>query len=372
MFGKALSIVFFLALLAVIIAIAGGLWFSAFYNNEGPLTAEKTVIIERGSSTRAIAAQLAQEGVVGDELSFYAAARIKGRSAPLLAGEYKFAPGISPREILEKLAKGSVVVRKVTIAEGLPVHQIRSLIENAEGLTGSLPDEIPEGSLLPDTYHFALGDSRAGLVEKMQKAMQEYLDKAWAERDEGLPFTSPREALILASIVEKETGVPDERGRIASVFINRLRKGIRLQTDPTVIYGVTGGTYIQEKKLSKADLADESNPYNTYVIPGLPPGPIANPGREAIDAVMHPDDTDYIFFVSDGEGAHRFSETLDDHNENVKELRKVQKEQKEEAKKAARAEAEADAEKKAGEQKAAPTTPGGSPAASPSQPAPPL
>jgi len=326
MLSRILSSFFYLALFLIIVAIAGGFWFSAFYTKEGPLREETTVTIARGSSIRQIAATLAKEQVVSDEMSFFLAARIKGRHTSLQAGEYRFTPHVSPKDVLDQLSDGKVVVRKVTVPEGLPVHQVIQILQETEGLEGTLPEHISEGSLMPDTYHFTKGDTRASMIEKMQEAMQNYVTNAWKDRAAGLPYESKQDALILASIVEKESGAAGEHARVAGVFINRLNKGIRLQTDPTVIYGLTEGTYIQDRKIRKSDLKDANNPYNTYVHAGLPPSPIANPGRKAIDAVMQPAETNELYFVADGEGGHRFATTLAEHNRNVRLFRKAQRE----------------------------------------------
>ena len=191
------------------------------------------------------------------------------------------------------------------------------------GPVGRLPDE---GWLLPETYHYAFGDSRAGIIQRMRDSMAELLSKAWAERDGGLPLADQREALILASVVEKETGIAAERPRVARVFINRLKLGMRLQSDPTVAFGVVGGHAPLDRPLTRADL-EKPTPYNTYVIKGLPPGAIANPGRAAIEAVLHPAPGDELYFVADGSGGHAFARSLKEHNANVAKWRRFQREQ---------------------------------------------
>jgi UPF0755 protein len=220
------------------------------------------------------------------------------------------------------LERGETVARRVTIAEGLTVAEIFGLLEEAPGLTGPLPEPPPEGSLLPETYFFALGDSRYGLVRRMRGAMTEALEAAWANRAEGLPLASKEEALVLASIVDKETGIPAERRQVAAVFINRLRKGMPLQSDPTVIYGLTGGEGPLQRPLTRKDWEHDS-PYNTYRNPGLPPGAIGNPGRDAIAAVLDPANVDYLYFVADGTGGHAFARTLAEHNRNVAVWRRI-------------------------------------------------
>jgi UPF0755 protein len=224
--------------------------------------------------------------------------------------------------VIAMLAKGETVARRLTIAEGLRVAEIFQLLANTEALQGELPPAPEEGSLLPETYFYAYGDSRVGLVRRMEDAMRETLDELWPQRAEGLPFRTRREALILASIVDKETGVADERDKVAAVFINRLRRGMRLQADPTVIYGLTEGDGALGRELNRGDWGHDSA-YNTYQIDGLPPGPIGNPGRAALEAALNPDEVDYLYFVADGNGGHAFGRTLDEHNRNVAKWRRI-------------------------------------------------
>jgi peptidoglycan lytic transglycosylase G len=214
------------------------------------------------------------------------------------------------------------VARRLTVAEGLTVSEIYQLLEDAEGLEGALPPAPPEGSLLPETYFYAYGDRRADLVKRMQRSMQAVLDELWPQRAQGLPFRSRAEAVTLASIVDKETSAEDERDKVAAVFVNRLRRGMRLQADPTVIYALTDGSGRLGRELTRRDWEHESD-YNTYLVVGLPPGPIANPGRAAIEAVLNPADVDYLYFVADGSGGHAFARTLDEHNRNVATWRKI-------------------------------------------------
>jgi UPF0755 protein len=214
------------------------------------------------------------------------------------------------------------VARRLTIAEGLTVAEVYELLEEAHGLTGELPPPPPEGSLLPETYFYAFGDPRAELVRRMQRAMDDVLAELWPRRAEDLPLDGRAEALTLASIVDKETASAAERAKVAAVFVNRLRRGMRLQADPTVIYGLTAGEGPLGRSLTRRDWADDSD-YNTYRIDGLPPGPIANPGRAAIEAVLNPAAVDYLYFVADGSGGHAFARTLDEHNRNVALWRKI-------------------------------------------------
>ncbi|PZQ45496.1 MAG: endolytic transglycosylase MltG [Micavibrio aeruginosavorus] len=299
----------------------------------GPLAQDKIVLIERGNGVSSIGNILAQHGVIKSAFAFKLATKIDQDQRPLKAGEYLFPSGISLRKALEMMREGEVYDRKVTFPEGVTSWQVIETLKGLADMSGDLPEIPPEGTLLPETYHYINQQDRAGLVGQMKEAMDKVLADAWASRTEGLPFATPQEALTLASIVEKETGVPSERKRVAGVFINRLKQGIPLQSDPTVIYAMTKGQ-IQNagqgpigRRLLTNDLKSDS-PYNTYIYAGLPPGPIANPGRESIDAVLHPEVHDFIYFVADGTGGHVFSKTLSEHNSNVAKWRKIRKEQR--------------------------------------------
>lgn len=309
--------------------VAGGGYFflRQHYHGASGLPSDANVLIERGTSIQGIAKQLEADGVIDNALLFTLSYRLFDGNIALQAGEYVFSPHTSPQEVVEKLGSGDVVIRKFTVPEGLSSKQVATLLGTIEGLDGEVPKAPAEGSLMPDTYHFMLGDTRADKIARMQAAMQEFLAESWQKRDADLPLNSPEEALILASIVEKETGVPEERGRVAAVFINRLRKNMPLQTDPTVLYAITDGSYALERPLLRKDLQVD-HPYNTYKNAGLPPGPIANPGRDSILAVLHPPTTNELYFVATGNGGHAFSRTLKEHNANVAKLRKVQREKK--------------------------------------------
>jgi UPF0755 protein len=291
----------------------------------GPLPEAKTIVVARGSGLRDIANQLAAGGIIEHPRLFALSAWLEGAQHGLRAGEYAFDPGASMRVVLDILREGNTVVRRVTFAEGLTSQEMIDLLSRAEGLSGTVTAAPPDGSLLPDTYHYSLDDERGAIVSRMTKAMALVLADLWAKRAEGLPISSPEEAVILASIVEKETAVPAERARVAAVFVNRLRKGMRLESDPTVVYGLTGGTGPLGRKLFRGDLRKE-HAYNTYRIDGLPPGPICNPGRDALAAVMNPITSDELYFVADGTGGHVFARTLDEHNRNVANWRKIQRE----------------------------------------------
>lgn len=328
---KLLTVLSFLFVLGI--AAAAGIVFDGYrtYTQAGPLAAPALFIIEPGQGVSYIADRLSYAGIISDPLLFRIAARISGVDKALKAGEYRFENGVSMETVLGKLARGAVYERRFTVPEGYTSWQIVQTLNATEGLSGTIEDIPPEGSLLPETYHFTRGDQRSDKIKRMQQAMDELLSALWNNRAEGLPLDTPEEAVILASIVEKETGMTGERDKIAGVFINRLNRGIALQSDPTVIYAMTGGKIENEgqgpigRKLLKKDLEIDS-PYNTYKYPGLPPGPIANPGRAAIRAVLSPEKHDYIYFVADGSGGHAFAKTLEGHNRNVARWRKIRKE----------------------------------------------
>jgi UPF0755 protein len=294
------------------------------FERPGPLSADTVVYIPQGSGLEAIARQLAQAGVIEDPLVFRLGAHALGATRALRAGEYLFPAALSARDAIELLRSGRTVVRRLTLAEGLTSFEIVALIEKAEALEGAVGPVPPEGSLLPETYHYARGDSRADLLARMGRALDEAMGELWPGRAPGLPIAMPEEAVILASIVEKETGVADERPLVASVFVNRLKRGMRLQSDPTVVYGLSGGKGPLGRTLSRRDLQTPS-PYNTYLVDGLPPGPIANPGRAALEAVLNPAQTGYLYFVADGSGGHAFAKTLAEHNRNVAKWRQIKK-----------------------------------------------
>jgi UPF0755 protein len=305
---------------------AGGWWGYHRFTAESLLTADTTVVIPRGSSVRAIAGQLADAGVIQDTLLFRVGVRLFGRHRPLRAGEYLFPAGITPQAAMQQMIDGRQIQHRLTVAEGLTNREVLDLVTSAPDLTGATPDLAslgPEGALLPETYFFVLGDSRADLVKRMKTSMEAVLNELWAARAPGLPFKDANEALTLASIVEKETGLPAERPHIAAVFLNRLAQGMALQSDPTVIYAITQGHSKLDRPLMIKDLSVES-PFNTYIVPGLPPAPISNPGRAALEAVLHPSSSDDLYFVADGNGGHVFAKTLAEHNKNVAAWRKIQ------------------------------------------------
>lgn len=313
--------------LFVVLALTGGgagFWLYSGFNKPGPSPQDTIVIIKPGSGVGAIANELTAVGIIADPFVFRIGMRFLSDKKPVKAGEFLFPAKISSREAIQLLQVGKTVARRVTFAEGLTSYEIMQQLSQTEGLTGSVGQLRPEGALLPETYHFSFGDRRSDILERMSVAMNELVGELWMKRDQGLPIKTLEEAITLASIVEKETGVASERGRVAGVFINRLRKGIRLQTDPSVVYGLTQGEGPLGRALTRSDLK-QATPFNTYRIKGLPPTPIANPGRKSLLAVMHPMTTDDFYFVADGTGGHAFARTLKQHNKNVARWRKIER-----------------------------------------------
>ena len=302
--------------LAVVLAIAGWLYVHSRFDTPGPARDERTVVLPQGLSAFDIADTLEEAGVIDDPLLFVAGLWIEDKQHALKAGEYVFEALVTPRGVMEKLVAGKTVVHRLTVVEGMTSAEVVAAVRAAPGLDGEILKVPEEGSLLPETYHYALGDNRAILIERMQRDMAQLVEELWQARDPTLALKDSQQAVVLASVVEKETGVADERPVIAAVFLNRLRENMRLQSDPTVIYALTGGKGPLGRALTRSDLRIESR-YNTYRVRGLPPGPIANPGRAALAAVMNPAETDALYFVADGSGGHAFAKTLDEHNRNV-------------------------------------------------------
>ncbi len=327
-FRTLLKLTIALVLTGAIVAVSGWWWATRTFEAPGPLPQDTTVIIPKGAGLARITTALAEAGVIaGDQIHrtlFTVGVKASGQSASLHAGEYRFPAGLSMRQALDMLAAGKVVVRSLTIAEGLTTPAVLTLVAAAEGLEGDLPAPPATGDLLPETYHYSWGDSREVMVRRMRDAMRRTVADLWEKRAPDLPLKSPEEALVLASIVEKETGIAAERPRVAAVFINRLRKGMRLQSDPTVIYGLAPETGNLGRALTRRDLESQTA-HNTYVIDRLPPTPIANPGRAAIEAVLNPISTRDLYFVADGSGGHAFAETLEQHNRNVAHWRRIQR-----------------------------------------------
>ncbi|RAI59466.1 endolytic transglycosylase MltG [Roseicella frigidaeris] len=309
--------------LVVLALVAGAVGWQAMrlYRAPGPLAAPANVVVSRGG-TEAIATSLLQAGVIADGRSFTAAAWATRGQGPLRAAEFAFPANASLEQVLAVLRTAKPVQHRLTIPEGLTARQITAVLREASGMTGeaAAPEE---GSVLPETYAYQWGDDRGALLRRAQAAMAQALKTAWAERAEGLPLASPREALVLASIVERETAVPAERPRIAAVFLNRLKRGMPLQSDPTVAYAATEGGVL-DRPLSRADL-ERDHPFNTYRNRGLPPAPIAAPGAAALRAVTQPAASDDLYFVADGSGGHAFARTLEEHNRNVARWRDIER-----------------------------------------------
>ena len=322
---KRALLVLFLIALAGLIAGGGGFFYVKGMARAPGLNAEPVrLLIKPGLGVSAIANRLKSAGVVAEPLIFRIWARYTQAHTKLRAGEYDLPARASVTQVLDILKSGKTVVRKLTLAEGLTVTEALLVVQDAEGLDGDITDIPDEGWLLPETYHYSWGDSRNQLIGRMADEMGDALARLWAERPADFILKNPKEMLVLASIVEKETGVSAERAKIAGVFLNRLKKGMRLQSDPTVVYVLTDGSGALGRALTREDLKIDS-PYNTYRIKGLPPAPIANPGLAALAAVVHPAQTDALYFVADGTGGHVFAKTLRQHNKNVRRWRKIKK-----------------------------------------------
>jgi len=313
--GVLVGVLLFAAVLVVIYGLDR-------FEQPGPLEADTIVLIPRGAGVDTISRRLEDAGVIDDPFIFRIGVWLSGATRDLQAGEYLFLIGTSMHGAMDVLRVGRPFTRRLTIAEGLTSAEAAVLINEAEALDAERIEPPLEGSLLPETYHYVRGDSRAELVRRMQRALNDTLNDLWPKRAQGLPIRDEREAVILASIVEKETGVPEERPLVASVFVNRLRAGMRLQSDPTVAYGVTNGSGPLGRALTRQDLQTPS-PYNTYLNDGLPPGPISNPGYAAIEATLNPAVTEFLYFVANGNGGHVFAKTLAEHNHNVEQWRKA-------------------------------------------------
>jgi len=372
-----------LTLFIVLLVVAAGLlaWGRQEYSGPGPLVDAACVKVDRGASLSSVSRVLESSGVISDARVFRIGADYSGQGTGLKFGSYLVPAGASMVDVLAIITAGGqstcgrevnfriginsadIILReldaatnryvevvkfdpavdaapqgyvdavedrdlryRVTLAEGVTSWQVVEMLRRAEFLEGTIAERPAEGSLAPDSYDVVRGGDRAALVAAMEERQVRVLAEEWAERAPDLPYASPEEALIMASIVEKETGIAEERRQVASVFVNRLRKGMKLQTDPTVIYGVTSGEGVLGRGLRQSELRRET-PYNTYVIPALPPTPIANPGRLSIEAALNPDDTPFIFFVADGTGGHAFAVTLEDHNANVVKWRAIEAQQ---------------------------------------------
>ncbi|WP_088348706.1 MULTISPECIES: endolytic transglycosylase MltG [Rhodomicrobium] len=321
------------------------------FDQPGPLEFSTVVVIPKGEGVREIASRLEREGVISDQRIFVAAVLVYFQAqSRLKAGEYAIKKQASMRNVLDALVEGKTFLHSVSLPEGLTSYQVVERLNAHPELTGKINLIPAEGSLLPDTYRFARGTDREELIARMQSEQRKFMDKIWPKRATGLPIKTREEAVTLASIVEKETGRADERPRVAAVFVNRLQKNMRLQSDPTIIYGLSGGKGTLGRPILRTEI-EQMTPYNTYTIKGLPPTPIANPGRAALEAVLRPAKTSDLYFVADGTGGHTFSETYDDHKKGVTQWRIIEKE--------IRAKQEAAAKAAAAQQTAAANPPGG-------------
>lgn len=306
--------------------MAGFLFLYIQFTLPGPLEYKRHLIIPKGLSVKQIAKYLEKEKVIHNHLIFQAGILVFRHSHQLRAGEFEFEPRLSAKDTMNILLNAPFVRRKLTIIEGTTLQQIQETLGATEGLVGETPlSQLTEGVLYPDTYYFHYGDSKQKLVEQMRQKMQTTLDELWVKRDTTLPLKTKRDALILASIIERETGYHNEKPKIAAVFYNRLNKGMRLQSDPTVIYGLSKGYGKLDRELLRVDYKHQSE-FNTYQINGLPPTPISNPGLDSLKAVFYPAKTTDYYFVADGKGGHIFAKTLDEHNKNVQAYLKIKKE----------------------------------------------
>ncbi len=321
-FSRVLLWTFLLGIFGALAVLGAGFYAHSEYTAPGPLAESKVFTVAQGQSAAAIGSALEQGGIISNGRIFAVMAQLTGQRTRLKAGEYEFTAAASMQQVMGLIASGKAITYKVSIPEGFTSEMAVARVNANEILTGPPATVPPEGSILPDTYVFRRGMTRQKLVEDMQAAQAKLLEELWVKRTPVPAITTKEQAVTLASIVEKETAVPEERPIIASVFINRLDKGMRLQSDPTIIYGIVGGKGRLDRALTRTDI-DTATPYNTYRINGLPPGPIANPGRAALEAVLNPTPTSHLYFVADGTGGHAFAETLEEHNRNVRKWREI-------------------------------------------------
>ncbi|MGH6672538.1 MAG: endolytic transglycosylase MltG [Xanthobacteraceae bacterium] len=319
--------------LLVILAIAAGYGLyvgKQRFDAPGPLQQDKVIDVPRGAGLRDITNLLVSQGVIDEPWIFIGGVLVLKAREGLKAGEYQFKAHESPSDVVTAMSEGKVLIHEITIPEGLTSEQIVARLMDNDVLTGNIADVPPEGSMLPDTYSFTRGETREQLILHMQHAQQRLVQDIWTRRAPNLPLKTPEQLVILASMIEKETGKPEERTRIAAVFVNRLKKNMRLQSDPTIIYGLVGGKGSLGRPIMKSEI-DQPTPYNTYQIDGLPPGPITNPGRASLEAAANPARTKDLYFVADGTGGHAFAETYEQHQKNVMRLRKLEAAQKDTA-----------------------------------------
>ena len=323
------AIITTIILLAILVGV-GIAYGKQRFDAAGPLAQDRIVNIPRGSGLKDIADLLQREGVIDSPYVFMGSVLTLKAREDLKSGEYNFPRQATLRDVVDTIIDGKVVQHQITIPEGWTSEQIVARLLESDILTGNLREIPPEGTLLPESYRVPRGTTRERIIQLMQQAQQRIVKEAWERRSADLPIKSPEQLVTLASIVEKETGRHDERTRVAAVFMNRLKQGMRLQSDPTIIYGLVGGKGTLGRAISRADIEQHTR-YNTYAVPGLPPGPIANPGRASIEATANPSRTKELFFVADGAGGHTFSESLDAHNRAVGRLRQSEQQQREAA-----------------------------------------
>ena len=318
------------AIITILIILMIGAGTAYYYGRQlletpGPLQEDKIVNIPARAGKRDIADALQREGVINvNPWLFIGSVLALKASSDLKPGEYSFQKNASLRDVIATIVEGKVVQHAVTIPEGLTSEQIVARLSDNDIFSGSVREMPREGTLLPETYKFPRGTTRDQVVQRMQQTQKRVLAEIWERRNPDVPIRSPDQLVTLASIVEKETGKADERSRVAAVFVNRLRQRIKLQSDPTIIYGLVGGKGTLGRPIKRSEITQPS-PYNTYVIEGLPPGPIANPGRASLEAAANPARTRDLFFVADGAGGHAFTETYDQHQKNVARLRTLEK-----------------------------------------------
>jgi UPF0755 protein len=314
----------FTVLIVISIAVGTALFFGKQrFDAEGPLAEDKVVNIPRGLGIRDIADVLQREGVIDQPYDFMGSVIALKARGELKYGEYQFGKHASIADVVDTIIEGKVVQHAITVPEGLTSEQIVARLLENTALTGQIKEIPREGTLLPETYRFTRGMTREQIIQRMQQAHRRVLQDVWERRMPDLPIKTPEQLVTLASIVEKETGRPDERTRVAAVFVNRIKSKMRLQSDPTIIYGLTGGKGSLGRPIQKNEI-DQPTPYNTYVIDGLPPGPIANPGRASLEAAANPARTKEIYFVADGSGGHLFSDNYTEHQKNVARLRGIE------------------------------------------------
>jgi UPF0755 protein len=322
--GSALFTLILVAALGAGLALSFG---KQRFEAPGPLAQDKIVNIPRGAGVRDISDILQREGVIDQPWVFIGSVWVRKAREDLKFGEYQFPKQASLSDVINVITSGKVIQHQITVAEGLTSEQIVARLMEDEVLTGNIKEIPKEGSLLPETYNFTRGTSREQIIQRMQHEHNRLVQEIWERRSPDLPIETPEQLVTLASIVEKETGKPEERRRVAAVFVNRLKQKMKLQSDPTIIYGIVGGKGTLGRAITRSDL-DLKTRYNTYVIDGLPPGPIANPGKASLEAAASPWRTKELFFVADGTGGHTFSETLDQHNKGVARLRQIEAQQK--------------------------------------------